>query len=166
MDKLVLFCPICRHDTAQIAPGVYQCGRCGYGPSTQGHRGYFCFADVELDGDEIRALCFRFKSKREGYIVTALAWHVNEEGKALRGLKEEMLGYEDNPENFPNLPLPIVVLSPEKWEMPPDTPSLTDRMFSHPLGEKIRALSVGQPGRSGSRPFLIEPTARFQASES
>lgn len=164
MDSLVLYCPICRFDTAQIAPGVYQCGRCGYGPSTHGYRSYFCFADIEMLGDEIHALCFRFKSKREGYVVTALCWQVDENGMALKGLKEEVLGYEANPENFPNLPLPIVVLGPEKWNMPPDTPRLTDQMFSHPLGEKIRALSVGQSGKSGSKPFLIQPAARFQVS--
>lgn len=166
MDKLVLNCPICRLETVQIAPGVYQCGRCGYGPSTQGYRGYYCFADVEMYGDEVHALCFRYKSKKEGYVVTAVTWFIDEAGKAFpgkMGVTESLLGYEADPANFPNLPLPIVVLSSEKWDMPPDTPCLTPRMFSNPLGEKIRVLINGQPGTSGSRPFLTEPAARFPA---
>ena len=161
MDSFVLYCPICRRDTAQIAPGVHQCGYCMYGPCTHGHHEYTCLSDVEFLADRINALCFTFGGKKRGYIVSSLSWPIGPDGKCPPGMRltERLLGVEADPANFPNLPLPVVVLGMEKWELPPNTPCLVTRMVSDPLGEKIRALTLGQSGKSGVRPFLTAQVA-------
>jgi len=165
MDSFVLYCPICRKDMTQVAPGVHQCGVCMYGPSTLGSRDYLCFADIEMGVNQISALSFRYRSKKLGYSVCALTWGVDDDGKFVGGasrLSERLLGYETDPVNFANLPLPVVVLGRDKWDFAPNTPCLVRGMFSSPLGEKLRVLSIGPAGKSGSRPFLIAPGEHYQ----
>jgi len=145
----VLLCPICRRAMAQIATGLHQCGHCGYGPSLQGHRGYWAVFDVFLLGDCIHATSIRYDS--DLYIISRLTWRVDADGRALgsRHFHEELI--DRLPGDLVNdLPLPVVILSKEKWELPENTPPLRHQMFSDPRGAKTFALTSGPPGKSAT----------------
>lgn len=137
----------------EIAPGLYQCGYCGYGPSQNGHREFYSLHYLELSGDVVDGLCVRYDVWKGIYVMTSLSWRLDDNGaRANSWLKEELVGFAAVREELEKLPLPVVVMGKHKYDLHENTPPLRKMMFDSPYGPKVMVLSP-----EGVRPPSLSP---------
>lgn len=143
IQDAILRCPIrTDHNMVEIAPGLYQCGYCGYGPSSYGNRQFYALHYLELTGDRVDGLVTRFDVNKGFYVLSSLSWRLNMSGVREGGdFHEELVGYAADPEELKGLPLPLVVLGKHKWALHENTPPLRKGMFESPYGVKTLLLS-------------------------
>lgn len=131
-----VWCPT-RHLMVEIAPGLYQCPLCGWGPSQDGHRRYAAFYDMNCDGDLMTAVLVSWHPTNRKYRIEDLRWEVDRLGKHYWGgvLHEEFIGWATEEEGK-DLPCPVVS-DINKWDNPPNMPQLLPMMWVSPLGPKF-----------------------------
>lgn len=137
----ILRCPIRSvHNMTEIAPGLYQCGHCGYGPSVYGSWPFYAFHYLELTGNKIDGLCITYKEDPGIYVMSAISWEITESGSRDRWMQEELSGFVADPVELRGMPLPIVVVGKRKWDLEPNVPPLRKGMFDSPYGPKMLML--------------------------
>lgn len=142
-------CPIRKeHKMVEVAPELFQCSHCGYGPSQGGYRSFWALSSIVEDDYSIDAVCVRLDDALDCYVMTSVSWAVDEDGGKIENtFDEELLMYLSTAEELQKSPLPVVIKAKGKWDYPPAKPKLTPMMFSEALGEKEIALSASRRGR-------------------
>jgi hypothetical protein len=136
-------CPIrSDHTMVEVAPRVYQCGVCGYGPSQQGYRPFWSLADPVFANGTYTAFLVTYVPDLECYHMSQATWDVDEEGRRLvNSLHEDPYGYLSTAEELAGAPLPVVIRAKGKWAYPPNKPKLQPQMFASSLGLKELTLA-------------------------
>ena len=139
-----VWCPS-RHLMVEIAPGLYQCPWCGWGPSQDGHRRYSAFYDINCEGDWVSSTFIEWCVSNRKYRIEDVRWEIAPTGIPVPWgmLHEEHLGWAPESDG-PELPCPVVS-DLEKWDNPPNMPKLLPMMWASALGVKYL------PARSGRR---------------
>jgi rubredoxin len=130
----MIYCPVnSRHKLIEIAQGLHQCPKCGFGPTDLGYFPFWAISFIDIVDHEAEALAIKYDPNLDIYISSSLQWIVDEEGRALPGtLFEDLLEYISTPTEKGETPLPVVIKSTTNGRRP----KLTH--WSWPLlGQKI-----------------------------
>lgn len=150
MEELTLRCPVRGEPMVQVAPGVFQCPWCGYGPSLDGARDFWAVGELQLVDDILSGVACRWKPARNSYVVTEIAWRLFPDGGAVSGsIREVLIGEAFTEEEWAYLPLPVVVPNPDKWLQRPNVPALRPLFFREPGGPKVLDVLPSPPSRYG-----------------
>lgn len=138
-----VWCPS-RHLMVEIAPGLYQCPFCGWGPSQDGHRRYAAFYDINCDGNLITATFVEWCVFVRKFRIEDVRWEIDRSGMPvpLGLVHEEHLGWATEDEG-PSLPCPAVS-DINKWGKLPNMPKLLPLMWLNPLGPKFLPSDHGE----------------------
>jgi hypothetical protein len=138
------------HYLVEVAPGLYQCSHCGYGPSQQGHRPFWAISSVDRSDDgSIDAINVRFDEKLDCYVMTGVGWRVTESGyKIPLSFIEGGAAILSTPQEIEDAPCPVVIRAKGKWAFPPAKPALRPMMCESALGPKEISLSASHRGKS------------------
>ena len=143
-------CPITSaHFLVEVAPALWQCPHCGYGPSTSGHRPYWALSSLEEDDGVVEGISVRYDAGFNSYIMSGVTWKVGDDGVKLPGSFVEAGSARLSVEDLENAPLPVVILAKGKWALPTNKPKLKEGMFLTSLGLKEISLSAGRGCTSG-----------------
>lgn len=131
-------CPIrSEHDMIEVAPSLWQCAHCGYGPNHSGYHPFWALSSIEEGDGVIDAVCVRFDQKLDCYVMSGVSWEVDSRGaKVPLSFEENGSAVLSTEVELEESPLPIIIRAKGKWEFPPDKPKLRKGMFPSPLGLK------------------------------
>jgi len=143
-------CPITSaHVLVEVAPDLYQCPHCGYGPSTSGHRPYWALSGLEEDeAGVIEGISIRYDQGLNHYVMSGVTWRVDDSGMKVVGTFVEGGSAVLSDEDLETSPLPVVIRAKGKWALPANKPRLKEGMFPTSQGLKEISLSSGQECRS------------------
>ena len=129
-----MFCPLTPvHTLIEIAPGLYQCPKCGAGPRGGRRFPFWSLSAVEIFGHEAEGLAVRYNNLTECYVMTSLDWAVGDEGRVVAGtLVEVFIEYISTRQEKENATLPVVTGSGSGCSS-----LLSPLMYEDPLGEKV-----------------------------
>lgn len=134
----------------EVAPELFQCSHCGYGPSQTGYRAFWALSNVEESRDAIDAVCVRLDEGLDCYVMTCVSWEIDDAGGKIEGtFDEEDPVILSTKKELEGAPLPVVIKAKGKWDYPPAKPTLKQMMFEDPLGLKEISLSSARSSRSG-----------------
>lgn len=146
-------CPIKpEHTMVEVREGLFQCAYCGYGPSDHGHHSFWALSNVEVEDDEVAAVCIRLDDRLDCYVMSGVSWQVDERGAKLpKTFEEEGFVILSTKEELEEAALPVVIRAKGKWDFPPAKPKLHAGMADLPptsLGLKEISLTGARRGRS------------------
>lgn len=144
-------CPIRpNHRMTEVAPGLFQCQHCGYGPSQTGYRPFWALSNVEQIGDTVDATSTRWDPVLDCYVMTGVTFRVDDAGGCLPDtfMEGEAL-FLSTAKELEDAPLPVIIRAKGKWDFPAAKPPLREKMFPTPEGRKEISLSSAQRGTSG-----------------
>ena len=129
-------CPItASHVLVEIAEGLFQCPKCGLGPSSEGERRPWALFNVDERAHDVTAAAVLIRG--DGVVVVSLlSWEL-QDGARVGSLGEEPVDVFSEDEAIETgIPLPAVVVIPSPHNIPPGTIPLKERMFRSPQGRK------------------------------
>ena len=146
----IMRCPIRKeHRMVEVAPELFQCPHCGYGPSQGGYRPYWALSSIDEDKGVIDAVSVRLDEHLDCYVMTCISWAIDDAGGRIEGTFEEDLAvYISTQKEIENAPLPVIIRAKGKWDYPPAKPKLRPMMFDYLLGPKEIALAAARRGKS------------------
>lgn len=105
-----MFCPLNpNHRLKEVAPSLWQCPECGSGPRGGGRFPFWALSCVEIYKHSAEGLATRYDPRLDIYVVTALEWEVDDEGRVLPGsLTESFLEYLSTKKEVERGLLPVV----------------------------------------------------------
>lgn len=116
----------------EIAPDLWQCPECGSGPRKGGRFPFWSLSCVEMFRHSAEGLATRYDPRLGIYVVTALDWDIDSEGRTVPGsLEETFLEYLSTKEETAGGLLPVITKSGSGCSS-----SLRRMMFPHPEGPK------------------------------
>lgn len=129
-----MLCPLSRaHRLLEVAPGVWQCPKCGFGPRPEGNFSFWSLAFVETVDGEAEGLAVRYDEKLDIYVSTWMQWDLGEDGSPVPGsVREELVEYISSDKERAEAPLPVTLgkgSGSSRVRLRPE-------MFSEPLGPK------------------------------
>jgi len=129
-----MFCPLNgRHRLIEIAPGLWQCPKCGFGPTIDGSFPFWAISCVDIVDHEAEALAIKYDCRLDAYVSSCLRWIVDEEGKVLPGtVDEDLLEYISTKAEKGGSPLPAIYQTNEG-----PRPRLRQLAWESHLGPKV-----------------------------
>lgn len=129
-----MWCPLTKgHRLLEIAEGLWQCPKCGFGPRSEGRFPFWAMSAVEIVHHEAEALAVRYDPKLDIYVATWLQWVVDGFGIPVPGsVSEELVEYISTSTEKAGGYLPTVLKSDD-----PNSDSVLQRMmWESPVGLK------------------------------
>ena len=132
-----MYCPLNgKHRLIEIAPALWQCPKCGFGPNREGYFYFWAVSYVEIIDHEGEALAVRYDTRLDAYVASQLQWLVDEEERVVPGtIQEELVEYISTRSEKEESPLPAIHNSTVGGDTP--RPKLPHLGWSSPLGQKV-----------------------------
>ena len=132
-----MYCPLNhKHRLLEIATDLWQCPKCGFGPTTEGTFPFWAISDVLIINHEAEALSVRYDAHIAVYIASRLQWAIDGEEKSIPGsVQEDLIKYISTKEEKEDNPLPAT----HAFKVGGDTHRgrLSHLQWESPLGEKL-----------------------------
>jgi hypothetical protein len=129
-------CPItATHVLVEIAEGLFQCPKCGLGPSSEGERRPWALFSVEENEYGVTAASVLLRD--DGVVVvTLLSWELQDGVRIGELIEEPVDVFTEDEACEAGIPLPAIVLLGSPHNVPPGAIPLAPLMFRSPLGRK------------------------------
>lgn len=128
-------CPLTpAHLMIEIAPGLWQCPKCGSGPKGGAHFPFWALSCVAQAGHECEGLAVHWDQRLDVYIASCLEWAVDDDDVPIAGsLSQELVEYISTAAEMENSYLPVITRGGRGSGCSSD---LSRLMFDDPLGPK------------------------------